>query len=89
MLVAVISATPSLFFARAPFNARRVFIGSGPATGRSRVLAGLQPRTRPAAMAESFVVDDEVEIMGEKVLHALIENSRTLPIRQQVSLSRQ
>ena len=64
-MLVLISAAPSLF-ARAPFTARRVFIGSGPATGRSKVLAGLQPRSRPVAMADSFV-DDEVEMMGQKV----------------------
>ena len=64
-MLVLISAAPSLF-ARAPFTARRVFVGSGPATGRSKVLAGLQPRSRPVAMADSFV-DDEVEMMGQKV----------------------
>ena len=39
-MLVLISAAPSLF-PRAPFTARRVFIGSGPATGRSKVLAGL------------------------------------------------
>ena len=66
MLVALISAGPSLF-TRVPPTIRRVFVGSIPATGRSKVLAGLQPRTRPVAMAESFV-DDEVELMGEKMV---------------------
>ena len=65
-MLVLISAAPSLF-PRAPFTARRVFIGSGPATGRSKVLAGLQPRLRPVAMADSFV-DDEVEMMGQKVV---------------------
>ena len=65
-MLVLISAAPSLF-PRAPFTARRVFIGSGPATGRSKVLAGLQPRSRPVAMADSFV-DDEVEMMGQKVV---------------------
>eukprot|EP00964_Phaeocystis_antarctica_P031842 scaffold18011_cov64-Phaeocystis_antarctica.AAC.1 len=64
-MLVLISAAPSLF-ACAPFTARRVFVGSGPATGRSKVLAGLQPRSRPVAMADSFV-DDEVEMMGQKV----------------------
>ena len=65
-MLVLISAAPSLF-ARAPFTARRVFVGSGPATGRSKILAGLQPRSRPVAMADSFV-DDEVEMMGQKVV---------------------
>ena len=65
-MLVLISAAPSLF-PRAPFTARRVFVGSGPATGRSKILAGLQPRSRPVAMADSFV-DDEVEMMGQKVV---------------------
>ena len=67
-MLVFISAAPSLL-PRGPVTARRVFVGSGsgPATGRSKVLAGLQPRSRLVAMAESFV-DDEVELMGQKVV---------------------
>ena len=65
-MLVLISAAPSLL-PRGPVTARRVFVGGGPATGRSKVLTGLQPRSRPVAMAESFV-DDEVELMGQKVV---------------------
>jgi hypothetical protein len=57
-MLALLSAAAPAF--RAPL-ARRVFVGSSSATGRSKVLSGLQPRSRPVAMAESFV-DDEVEL---------------------------
>jgi hypothetical protein len=65
-MLVLISAAPNLL-PRGPVTARRVFVGSGPTTGRSKVLAGLQPRSRPVAMSESFV-DDEVELMGQKVV---------------------
>lgn len=64
--MALISATPNLIN-RASFSSRRVFIASGNALGRSKVLTGLQPRAQPAVMAESFV-DDEVTINGQKTI---------------------